>query len=186
MVKLQAITIGNKSFRGDSDDECVLKLSSISLIVLLHLELETLVSLTIGEHSFEWVKELKIANLTHLKKLEFGVGSFGSSLDGSFEVRYCGKAVKFLDNKPYSGKGGDKAKKGSAAKKGNTANKGNAAKKSDAGEEGFLFRNGSFMHWKEFIISDCSIRTIKIGVDCFMRCEYAVFNGQLVVGFNDI
>ena len=44
---------------------------------------------------------------------------------------------------------------------------------------------GSFRHWNEFIISDCSIQQIDIGRDCFMRCEYTVFNSRLVVDSND-
>ena len=86
MKSLKTISIGNESFQGSPDVECELKLSSICYIVLLHIELEKLESLIIGSNSFEWVKELKMANLTHLKKLLFKVGSFGSSLDGSFEI----------------------------------------------------------------------------------------------------
>ena len=52
-------------------------------------------------------------------------------------------------------------------------------------DEGFFFGNESFMHWNEFIISDCSIKRVMIGVDCFMRYEYAVFNGRLVIESND-
>ena len=161
MPNLKTITIGNESFQGSPDVECELKLSSICYIVLLHIELEKLESLIIGSNSFEWVKELKMVNLTHLKKLLFKVGSFGSSLDGSFEMRYCGNAVKeLLNDKPSVGN--------------NCAN-----------QIGIFFKNESFMHWNEFILSNCSIKRIKVGVDCFMRCEYAVFNGRLVIESND-
>ena len=136
---------------------CELKLSSNCFPLFSIVELGNLKQLTIGSHSFEWVKELKMANLTQLVTLIFGKGSFGSSLDGSFEMRYCGNAVKeLLDDKPSVGN--------------NCAN-----------QIGIFFKNESFMHWNEFIISNCSIKRIKVGVDCFMRCEYAVFNGRLVI-----
>lgn len=51
--------------------------------------------------------------------------------------------------------------------------------------KGLIIHDGSFMHWNEFIISDCSIQKIEIGRDCFMRCEYTVFNSRLVVDSND-
>ena len=181
MPNLKTISIGNESFQGSPDVECELKLSSICYIVLLHIELEKLESLIIGSNSFEWVKELKMVNLTHLKKLLFKVGSFGSSLDGSFEMRYCGKAVegKESGSKQSTGKGVDKTKKNKAGKKADVVKKGEEA------IEGFFFGDGSFMHWNEFIISDCSVKRVMIGVDCFMRCEYAVFNGRLVIESND-
>ena len=50
-----------------------------------------------------------------------------------------------------------------------------------ANQIGIFFKNESFMHWNEFIISNCSFKRIKVGVDCFMRCEYAVFNGWLLI-----
>lgn len=127
------------------------------------------------------MKELKMANLIHLKKLLFNVGSFGSSLDGSFEMRYCGKAVKGKKSgsDQSTGKGVEDTKKGNAAKIDDVVKKGEEAK------EGFFFGDGSFMHWNEFIISDCSVKRVMIGVDCFMRCEYAVFNGRLVIESND-
>ena len=123
------------------------------------------------------MKELKMANLIRLKKLLFKVGSFGSSLDGSFEMRYCGKAVegKESGSKQSTGKGVDKTKKNKAGKKADVVKKGEEA------IEGFFFGDGSFMHWNEFIISDCSVKKVMIGVDCFLRCEYAVFNGRLVM-----
>lgn len=49
----------------------------------------------------------------------------------------------------------------------------------------FDFMLDRVMHWNEFIISDCSVKRVMIGVDCFMRCEYAVFNGRLVIESND-
>ena len=165
MKNLNTISIGNESFQGSPDVECELKLSSIFCVILLHIELENLESLTIGSNSFEWVKELKMANFIHLKKLVFGEGSFGSSLDGSFEMRYCGKAVD--ETKKKAGKRVNDDKKGEKA------------------EEDFFFGDGSFMHWNEFIISDCSVKRVMIGVDCFLRCEYAVFNGRLVIESND-
>ena len=181
MPNLKTITIGNESFQGDPDVECELKLSSICCIILLHLELEKLESLTIGSHSFEWVKELKMANFIHLKKLVIGVGSFGSSLDGSFEMRYCGKAVKGKksDSDQSTGKGVDETKKSNAGKIVDVVKIGKET------DEGFFFGDGSFMHWNEFIISDCSVKRVMIGVDCFLRCEYAVFNGRLVIESND-
>lgn len=180
MPNLKTITIGNESFQGSPDVECELKLSSICYIVLLHIELEKLESLIIGSNSFEWVKELKMVNLTHLKKLLFKVGSFGSSLDGSFEMRYCGKAVKGekLDSEQSTGKGVE-TKKSNAAKTVDVVTIGEEA------DEGFFFGDESFMHWNEFIISDCSVKRVMIGVDCFLRCEYAVFNGRLVNGCDD-
>lgn len=134
-------------------------------------------TISIGNESFEWVKELKMANLTHLKKLLFKAGSFGSSLDGTFEMRYCGKAVKGKKSgsKQSTGKGVDKTKKNEAGKIADVVKKGEEAK------EGFFFGDGSFMHWNEFIISDCSVKTVMIGTDCFLRCEYAVFNGWLLI-----
>lgn len=122
-----------------------------------------------------------MANLTHLKKLLFKVGSFGSSLDGTFEMRYCGKAVKEEESgsEQSTGKGDDDTKKSKVGKKADVVKKGEKA------AEGFFFGDGSFMHWNEFIISDCSVKTVMIGVDCFMRCEYAVFNGRLVIESND-
>ena len=181
MPNLNTISIGNESFQGSPDVECELKLSSICFVILLHLELENLESLTIGSNSFEWVKELKMASFIHLKKLVFGKGSFGSSLDGSFEMRYCGKAVKEeeSDSDQSTGKGVDKTKKNKAGKKADVVKKGEEA------IEGFFFGDGSFMHWNEFIISDCSVKKVMIGVDCFLRCEYAVFNGRLVIESND-
>ena len=180
MKSLKTIIIGNESFQGSPDVECKLRLNSICYIVLLHIELENLESLTIGSNSFEWVKELKMANLTHLKKLLFKVGSFGSSLDGTFEMRYCGKAVEGTesDSKQFTGKGDDDTKKGNAAKIDDVVKKGEEAK------EGFFFGDGSFMHWNEFIISDCSVKTVMIGTDCFLRCEYAVFNGWLLIEYD--
>lgn len=180
MPNLKTITIGNESFQGDPDVECELKLSSICFVILLYLELENLESLTIGSHSFEWVKELKMANFIHLKKLVIGVGSFGSSLDGSFEMRYCGKAVKEekSDSDQSTGKGVDETK----IKAGKRVND---DKKGEKAEEDFFFGDGSFRHWNEFIISDCSVKRVMIGVDCFLRCEYAVFNGRLVIESND-
>ena len=118
---------------------CELKLSSNCFPLFSIVELGNLKQLTIGSHSFEWVKELKMANFTQLVTLIFGKGSFGSSLDGSFEMRYCANQI------------------------------------------GIFFKNESFMHWNEFIISNCSFKRIKVGVDCFMRCEYAVFNGWLLI-----
>ena len=41
-----------------------------------------------------------------------------------------------------------------------------------------IIEEGSFRHWNEFIISDCSIQKIEIGRDCFLRCEYSVFNSR--------
>lgn len=179
MPNLKTITIYNESFQGSPDVECELKLSSIFCVILLHIELENLESLTIGSNSFEWVKELKMANFIHLKKLVFGEGSFGSSLDGSFEMRYCGKAVKGKsDSGQSTGKGVDETKK-KAGKRVNDDKKGEKA------EEDFFFGDGSFRHWNEFIISDCSVKRVMIGVDCFLRCEYAVFNGRLVIESND-
>ena len=140
---------------------CELKLSSNCFPLFSIVELGNLKQLTIGSHSFEWVKELKMANFTQLVTLIFGKGSFGSSLDGSFEMRYCGNAVKeLLNDKPSVGN--------------NCAN-----------QIGIFFKNESFMHWNEFILSNCSIKRITVGVDCFMRCEYAVFNGRLVIESND-
>ena len=181
MKSLKTIFIGNESFQGSPDVECELILSSICYIVLLHIELENLESLTIGSNSFEWVKELKMANLIHLKKLLFKVGSFGSSLDGTFEMRYCGKAVKGekSEREQSTGKGVDKTKKNKAGKKADVVKIGEEA------DEGFFFGNESFRHWNEFIISDCSVKRVMIGVDCFLRCEYAVFNGRLVNGCDD-
>ena len=180
MKSLKTIIIGNESFQGSPDVECKLRLNSICYIVLLHIELENLESLTIGSNSFEWVKELKMANLTHLKKLLFKVGSFGSSLDGTFEMRYCGKAVKGKES------GSDKSTgNGVDTKKSNVGKKDDVVKKGEEADEGFFFGDGSFMHWNEFIISDCSVKRVMIGVDCFMRCEYAVFNGRLVIESND-
>ncbi len=181
MPNLNTISIGNESFQGSPDVECELKLSSICFVILLHLELENLESLTIGSNSFEWVKELKMASFIHLKKLVFGKGSFGSSLDGSFEMRYCGKAVKEeeSDSDQSTGKGVDKTKKNKAGKKADVVKKGEEA------IEGFFFGDGSFRHWNEFIISDCSVKRVMIGVDCFLRFEYAVFNGRLVIESND-
>ena len=49
---------------------------------------------------------------------------------------------------------------------------------------GLNIGEGSFRHWNEFIISDCSIQKIEIGRDCFLQCEYSVFSSRLVVGFN--
>ena len=136
---------------------CELKLSSNCFPLFSIVELGNLKQLTIGSHSFEWVKELKMANLSQLVTLIFGKGSFGSSLDGSFEMRYCGNAIKeLLNDKPSVGN--------------NCAN-----------QIGIFFKNESFMHWNEFIISNCSFKRIKVGVDCFMRCEYAVFNGWLLI-----
>lgn len=181
MPNLKTITIGNESFQGSPDVECELKLSSICYIVLLHIELEKLESLIIGGNSFEWVKELKMVNLTHLKKLLFKVGSFGSSLDGLFEMRYCGKAVKGekSDSEQSTGKGVDETKKSNAAKTVDMVTIGEEA------DEGFFFGDESFMHWNEFIISDCLVKRVMIGVDCFLRCEYAVFNGRLVNCYDD-
>ena len=180
MPNLNTILIGNESFQGSSEVECELKLSSICYTVLLHIELKNLESLTIGSNSFEWVKELKMANLTHLKKLLFKVGSFGSSLDGTFEMRYCGKAVKGKKSgsEQSTEKGVDKTKKNEAGKIADVVKKGEEAK------EGFFFGDGSFMHWNEFIISDCLVKTVMIGTDCFLRCEYAVFNGWLLIEYD--
>ena len=180
MPNLKTITIGNESFQGDPDVECELKLSSICYVILLHLELENLESLIIRSNSFEWVKDLKMANFTHLKKLVFGKGSFGSSLDGSFEIRYCGKAVKEekSDSDQSTGKEVDETKK-KAGKRVNDVKEGEKA------DEGFFFGDESFRHWNEFIISDCSVKRVMIGVDCFLRCEYAVFNGRLGIEFNN-
>lgn len=50
--------------------------------------------------------------------------------------------------------------------------------------EKLKIEDGSFRHWNEFIISDCSIQKIEIGRDCFLQCEYSVFSSRLVVGFN--
>ena len=177
---MKTISIGNESFQGSPEVECELKLSSICYNDLLHIELENLESLTIGSNSFEWVKELKMANLTHLKKLLFKVGSFGSSLDGTFEMRYCGKAVKGekSDSEQSTGKGVE-------TKKSNAAKIVDVVKIGEEADEGFFFGDGSFMHWNEFIISNCSVKRIMTGVDCFMRCEYAVFNGSLVIESND-
>ena len=180
MPNLNTILIGNESFQGSSEVECELKLSSICSIVLLHIELKNLESLTIGSNSFEWVKELKMANLIRLKKLLLKAGSFGSSLDGTFEMRYCGKAVKGKES------GSDKSTgNGVDTKKSNVGKKDDVVKKGEEADEGFFFGDGSFMHWNEFIISDCSVKRVMIGVDCFMRCEYAVFNGRLVIESND-
>ena len=177
---MKTISIGNESFQGSPEVECELKLSSICYNVLLHIELENLESLTIGSNSFEWVKELKMANLTHLKKLLFKVGSFGSSLDGTFEMRYCGKAVKGekSDSEQSTGKGVE-------TKKSNAAKIVDVVKIGEEADEGFFLGDGSFMHWNEFIISDCSVKRVMIGVDCFMRYEYGVFNGRLVIESND-
>ena len=57
-------------------------------------------------------------------------------------------------------------------------------KKGEEAKEGFFFGDGSFMHWNEFIISDCSVKTVMIGTDCFLRCEYAVFNGWLLIEYD--
>ena len=181
MPNLNTISIGNESFQGSPDVECELKLSSICCIVLLHIELEKLESLIIGSNSFEWVKELKMANLTQLKKLLFKAGSFGSSLDGTFEMRYCGKAVKGKES------GSDKSTENGDddTKKSNADMKDDVDKIDEEADECFFFGDGSFMHWNEFIISDCSVKRVMIGVDCFMRCEYAVFNGRLVIESND-
>ena len=125
--------------------------------------MENLNTISIGNESFEWVKELKMANLIRLKKLLFNVGSFGSSLDGTFEMRYCGKAVKGekSDSEQSTGKGDDDTKKSKVGKKDDVVKIGEEAK------EGFFFGDGSFMHWNEFIISDCSVKRVMIGVDCF-------------------
>lgn len=93
--------------------------------------------LHVKEGSLKNVKDLKLHGLKKLKTIEIGEDSFSSSLDGSFEMRYCSIS------------------------------------------EGLIIHNGSFMHWNEFIISDCSIKTIEIRRDCFLRCEYAVFNSWL-------
>ena len=177
MKNLNTLSIGNESFQGSPDVECELKLSSICCIVLLHIELKHLESLTIGSNSFEWVKELKMANLSQLVTLIFGKGSFGSSLDGTFEMRYCGKAVegKESGSKQSTGKGDDDTKNSNVDKKDDVD------KIDEEADEGFFFGDGSFMHWNEFIISDCSVKRVMIGVDCFMRCEYAVFNGRLLI-----
>ena len=42
-----------------------------------------------GNNSFKCVKELKMANLSNLSAVTFGEGSFSSSKDGAFEMRYC-------------------------------------------------------------------------------------------------
>ena len=101
-------------------------------------------------------------------------------MDGSFEMRYCGKAVKGekLDSEQSTGKGVE-------TKKSNAAKTVDVVKIGEEAKEGFFFGDGSFMHWNEFIISDCSVKRVMIGVDCFMRCEYAVFNGRLVIESND-
>ena len=49
--------------------------------------------------------------------------------------------------------------------------------------EKLVIGEGSFRHWNEFIISDCSIQ--KIGRDCFLQCEYSVFHSRLMVDFNN-
>ena len=90
--------------------------------------------LHVKEGSLKNVKDLKLHGLKKLKTIEIGEDSFSSSLDGSFEMRYCSIS------------------------------------------EGLIIHNGSFMHWNEFIISDCSVKSIRIDRDCFLRCEYAVFN----------
>lgn len=93
--------------------------------------------LHVKEGSLKNVKDLKLHGLTELETIVIGEDSFSSSLDGSFEMRYCSIS------------------------------------------EGLIINDGSFIHWNEFIISDCSIKKIKIGRDCFLRCEYAVFNSWL-------
>ena len=45
---------------------------------------------------------------------------------------------------------------------------------------------GSFRHWNEFIISDCSIQKIEIGRDCFMQCEYCVFNSRWLIESGEV
>ena len=159
---------------------CELKLSSNCFPLFSIVELGNLKQLTIGSHSFEWVKELKMANFTQLVTLIFGKGSFGSSLDGTFEMRYCGKAVKEekSDSDQSTEKGVDENKK----KAGKIVD---VVKKGEVADEGLFFGDESFRHWNEFILSNCSIKRIKVGVDCFMRCEYAVFNGRLVIESND-
>ena len=93
--------------------------------------------LHVEEGSLKNVKDLKLHGLTELETIVIGKDSFSSSLDGSFEMRYCSIS------------------------------------------EGLFINDGSFIHWNEFIMSDCSIKKIKIGRDCFLRCEYAVFNSWL-------
>ena len=136
MASLEEIEIGDESFRGSPDEVCELKLNSIRFIVMLHIELKKLHSFKAGSRSFEWMKELKMANLIHLNTVTLGKGSFSASMNGIFEMRYC-----TISNKLYIGE-------------------------------------GSFRHWNEFIISDCSIQKIEIGRNCFLRCEYSVFNSR--------
>ena len=90
-----------------------------------------------------------------------------------------GKQWKESDSEQSTGKGVDETKKSNAAK---TVDVVTIVEEAD---EGFFFGNESFMHWNEFIISDCSIKRVMIGVDCSMRYEYAVFNGRLVIESND-
>lgn len=52
--------------------------------------------------------------------------------------------------------------------------------------EGLIIHDGSFTNWKEFIISDCSIQGILIGRDCFLHCEYCVFNSRMTVNANNV
>lgn len=99
--------------------------------------------LHVEEGSLKNVKDLKLHGLKKLKTIEIGEDSFSSSVDGTFEMRYCSIS------------------------------------------EGLFINDGSFMHWNEFIISDCSIKKIEIGRDCFMRCEYTVFNSRLLSDPND-
>ena len=99
--------------------------------------------LHVKEGSLKNVKDLKLHGLKKLETIDIGEDSFSSSVDGTFEMRYCSIS------------------------------------------EGLIIHNGSFMHWNEFIISDCSIKRIEIGHDCFMRCEYTVFNSRLLSYPND-
>lgn len=98
--------------------------------------------LHVEEGSLKNVKDLKLHGLK-LETIDIGEDSFSSSLDGSFEMRYCSIS------------------------------------------KGLIIHDGSFMHWNEFIISDCSIQKIEICVNCFMRCEYTVFNSRLLSDCND-
>lgn len=127
--------------------------------VLEVINCSSLCSIAVGNNSFQHAKAVKIANLPLLKSVTFGEGSFGSSFDGSFEMRYCGKkAEEAIVRKPSKG--------------------------TSAEEEvsGLVIGNNAFKHWNEFIISDCSLKRIEVGDSCFKRCEYAVFNGRLQLG----